>query len=103
METADFTIFAVSSVGKTKKIVKPHQGQKNKFTYSFLRSFYILTALLAWRTCGASDPVHANRVLLGPTFTSGACAILKGADPDREPAHLAPNLPLVGGGEHAIA
>ena len=40
MEAACFTIFAVSPVGKTEKIVKHHQGQKNKFTYSFLRRFY---------------------------------------------------------------
>jgi hypothetical protein len=103
VEAACFTIFAVSPVGKTEKIVKHHQGQKSKFTYSFLRRFYIRPALLAWRTTVHFTPVQANRILFGPTFTSGACAISQGADPDRERAHLAPNLSLVGGGEHAIA
>src|SRR4029434_7234148 len=42
-------------------------------------------------------------LLLGPTFTSGACATSEGADSHGERAHLAPNLSLVGGGEHAVA
>src|SRR5262245_53384587 len=103
MKTVDFTIFAVSHVRKTQKIVKHRQCQRNKFSHSFQRRFYSRTAFLAWHTIVHFTPVQANRVLFGPTFTSEARAWAEGADSHSKGAHLAPNLPFVASGEYVVA
>ena len=62
--------------------MKHRQGQKNKFTYSFLRRFY-LAAGVARLAAGAVrlHPVQrGTEALFGPTFTSGARACAEGAD-----------------------